>query len=255
MSKDFKETPSFYNNEEVFKKYLGNTSYYIGLQQTVLKLISLAVPDSVLELGAATGSTSIMIANEFPEVQVTGVDMRHEVVDIANAAAAEIPNVSFTTADMMDISRQPIAADFVVLLYSFHHILDPLDRKVEFLQNMYMSMKSKTFICIAETFLPKVSDVASISALWAERKDEGYYSTFWSALSGLDTESLEQAKAVGTYCRRNETLAGKLVAARDNEYLVTRQWLGDTAQQVGFEVLINEGINTIGDGVVLLYKH
>ena len=69
------------------------------------------------------------------------------------------------------------------------------------------------------------------------------------------SEGLEQAKAVGTYCCRNEALAGKLVAARNNEYLVTRQWLRDTAQQVGFEVLINEGINTIGDGVVLLYKH
>jgi len=29
---DYDETPSFYNNDEMFEKYLGKTSYYLALQ-------------------------------------------------------------------------------------------------------------------------------------------------------------------------------------------------------------------------------
>ena len=50
---DYDNTPSFYNNSEYFERYLGRTSYYLGLQKAVDKIIAAVGPEKVLELGTA----------------------------------------------------------------------------------------------------------------------------------------------------------------------------------------------------------
>ena len=81
MGNNYIETPSFYNNEEYFKKYLGQTSYYTNLQNIVKKIISLIEPNNVLELGAALGTTSIQLAKKYPDISFTGTDLREDVVE------------------------------------------------------------------------------------------------------------------------------------------------------------------------------
>ena len=257
MSKDFEVTPSFFNNEETFEKYLGNTSYYLGLQNNVLKIIKLAKSKKVLEFGSATGSTSILIAEKFSDVAVVGVDMREDVVQIAKDLAQKkgVDNVEFKVGDMLTCAKEKIDADFVLMLYSFHHIVDPLDNKIDFLKNLYNSIQKGTYVCIAETFIPDgVKDRDSIINVWSIRKDEGFASTFWSSLDSLSQGSIERAISIGEYCAKNEYLAGELVADRNEEYLIEPTWLIEQATNAGFKVIINQPINIIEDRIILLQK-
>lgn len=260
MNKDFDKTPSFFNNEESFSKYLGNTSYYLGLQQNVKKLIELSNPQKVLELGSATGATSAMLANAFPYIQFTGVDMRSDVVSIANKVIRDnnLTNITFEVEDMIETAQKTIESDFILLLYSFHHLPDPIEIKIEFLKNMFANMKNGAYLCIAETFIPDsadgIDDRKSVMNLWSTRKNEGYYSTFWHTISGLDSDSISYAEKVAEYCGENEYLAGDLVAKRQDEYLIQPEWLIHTAKTIGYEVVVNQPINTLEDRIVLLRK-
>ena len=260
MNKGFDKTPSFFNDEETFSKYLAKTSYYIGLQDNVKKLVELAKPKKVLELGAATGATTIMLAETFPNVEFVGIDMRDDVVAIAsnNAVKAGLSNVKFATNNMVDVATDRVDSDFVYLLYSFHHIVDPLSNKINFLKNMYQNMKSGAYLCIAETFvsdkLDGLDSSKEIVDIWNVRKDEGFASTYWKSLEGLDKDSIGRAEAIAEFCAKNEYLAGELVAKRDEEYLIQPKWLIDEATKIGFEVIINQPINIIEDRIILLRK-
>ncbi len=56
--KNFDNTPSFYNNEEVFTKFLKSTSYYNALQDCLLSIVKATNPNSIVELASATGSST-----------------------------------------------------------------------------------------------------------------------------------------------------------------------------------------------------
>ncbi|NLZ65905.1 MAG: class I SAM-dependent methyltransferase [Clostridiales bacterium] len=258
---DYKDTPSFFNNEEVLKKYLGDTSYYTALRAAIIKLVNLIKPKKVVELGSATGSTTIMLAKKFKTIKFIGTDIREDVVDIAKktAKSQNLENLSFAVSDMCDFVKNAIDADFVFMLYSFHHILDPLDLKKQFIVDAFNNMKKGSFLCVAETFIPKEIDnskldIDRILDLWSTRSKEGYASTYWGSLEGLSADKLRLAKETAEYCSKNESLAGSLVAKRQDEYLVKRSWVSEQGKKAGFSVVINEPVNALGDGVVLLKK-
>ena len=98
---NYDTTPSFYNSQEVFEKYLGQTSYYKSMQNNVIKLCRLAGSKKILELGSATGATSFAIANSIPDATVIGMDMRSDIIAVANDLKAKnsIQNVDFITGD------------------------------------------------------------------------------------------------------------------------------------------------------------
>lgn len=257
---DYKDTPSFFNNEEVLKKYLGNTSYYTALRYAVTKLVKLTKPQKVVELGSATGATTIMLAKKFKKVDFFGSDIRPDVVEIAKHTADKqgMTNVTFGVSDMCRFAEQPINADLVFLLYSFHHIVDPLGLKEKFFADMFRNMKQGSYLCIAESFIPENakdnSDAEKILELWETRSIEGGASTYWNSLSGLSKSKLRLAKETAKYCSKNEMIAGELVAKRQDEYLVKRSWVAQQGGKAGFVIVINEPVNAHGDGVVLLRK-
>jgi tRNA G46 methylase TrmB len=258
---DYDGTPSFYNTDETFEKYLGQTSYYLKLQENVVKLVSHANPDQITEMGSGTGETTVRLAEESPETQVVGIDNRETVIELArgNADELDLSNLTFETADMVEyVEAATSLPEMVVFLYSFHHIPDPLQRKVEFLEDCYAALPDGGHICIAETFLK--TDARDESARretrtrWANRGLEGYASTFWSALDGITPAAIEHAQEVGEFSREHELEAGDNVLARDGEYPISKKWLTDRAQSVGFDVLLAEPVNSLGDGIVLLRK-
>ncbi len=257
---DFTKTPSYFNNKETFEKYLGQTSYYLALQDAVGKIIGIIKPSKVLELGSATGATTIKMANLFKNVKFVGLDMRSDVTDIAvkEAKGKKISNVDFATADMCEAVKAELDADLIYMLYSYHHILDPLEKKITFLQDAFAHMKKKSYLCVAETFIPETAadlfDSEEIIKLWEVRKDEGAASTFWKALTSFGDNDLALTRQVAAYSRENEFFAGKLVAKRRDEYLVKRSWLADIGIKIGFKIVINEPVNALGDGVVLFVK-
>ncbi len=252
-------TPSFYNNEDTFEKYLGQTSYYLSLQNRVVEIVSHVAPDRITELGSGTGETTIRLADEFPSAEVLGIDNRESVTEISRNNLDELdpPNLTFETADMQEVVQRSLP-EMVVMLYSFHHIPDPLQKKVKFLEDCYETLPDGGYICIAETFLKtdarnEFAD-REIRSSWADRGLEGYASTFWSALDGLEPGDIEHAQDVGEFSRQHEREAGENVRTRDEEYLVSRDWVVEHARNAGFEVVLAEPVNSLGDGIVLIQK-
>ncbi len=257
---DYKNTPSFYNNEEYFNRYLGKTSYYLNLQSVVEKLIGLIKPRAVLELGSALGTTSIRMAEIYSKTVFKGADLRPDVVDLANKAAEGLDNVSFFSEDMCETVKNNLEEyDFIFMLYSFHHILDPIENKITFLKSCYSNMKTGSYLSIMETFLPEsakqMKDDTAIISLWEQRSLEGYASTYWAALQELSENGLEFAKRVATTSKTEEFEAGEHVNKREDEYLVKFSWLEEIAKEVGFDVIISEPVNCIEEKAILLRKN
>lgn len=256
---DFLKTPSFYNNEEYFNKYLGKTSYYTSLQNIVEKIISLAKPNTVLEMGAALGSTTLLMASRFPNTKFIGTDIREDIVSKALDLSKDVSNVSFFVADMCELAQQDLSSyDLIYLLYSFHHISDPICNKTAFLQNCYLNMKKGSFLLITETFLPdgipQLEKHASIRELFKLRAEEGYASTFWAVLENLNSQNIALAQQIANFSKSEESLAGENVYNRIDEYLVDFSWLIETAQKCGFDVVISEPVNTLMEKVILLRR-
>lgn len=256
---NFIATPSFYDTEEKFKNYLGQTSFYNKLQYCVSKLVTLANPSNLVDMGIGTGSTTFRLARENPDCNILGIDIRKEMVDQANSISTsyDIHNVTFKTMDMTKyFSFEYEIPDFMVFLYSFHHIEDPLNRKIDFLKLCKEKMSPNSKLCIAETFLPESvsleDEKSKIQYLWSKRITESYTSTFWASLGGLSKKELASSKEVAKFSLENEYRAGNLVMERNNEYLVKISWLVDIAKKLGFKVDIAEYCNSVGDGVVLL---
>ncbi|SIR97722.1 Methyltransferase domain-containing protein [Haladaptatus litoreus] len=258
---DYDSTPSFYTTDETFEKYLGQTSYYLALQDNVVELVSHAAPNRIVEMGSGTGQTAIRLTEETPATEVLGIDNRETVVEVSrtNADKLGLSNLTFETADMTEyVKTVTTLPEMVVLLYSFHHIPDPLQQKVDFLEECYTALPEGGHICIAETFLKNnARDTAAareIQTRWAHRGVEAFASTFWSALDGINSAAIEHAQEVGEFSRDHELEAGDNVRTRDDEYLISRDWLVDHAHSVGFDVLLAEPVNSLGDGIVLLEK-
>lgn len=252
---NYDKTPSFYNNEEVFNNFLKQTSYYKAIQECLLSIIKFTNPNHIVELGSATGSSSFLVAENFADKTIVGYDFRQNIVDEARRLN-KFSNASFECMDMVEFAKTNITADLVFMLHSFHHIVDPLNNKVEFLSNLYKNMKKGSFVCILEAFIPeecKLNDKADIVKLWELRSNEGYASTFWNVIKDkqLTEENIEKAEQIAAFCKENEYQAGLLVAERDNEYLVHRSWLKTQAEEIGFKVLLDQSINSIGEGAVL----
>ena len=257
---EYEDTPSFYTTNDTFEKYLGQTSHYLALQDNLVKLVSHIDPNQIVEMGSGLGQTSVRLAEEYPQTEVVGLDNREEVIERSRSAIEErsLSNVAFETADMIEYVKTGSLPGLVVLLHSFHHIPDPFERKIEFLENCHMALPDRGHICIGETFLKSdTRDEAARRAIrsqWADRGFESYASTFWSALEGIDSASVEHAQEVGEFSREHEVEAGENVLNRDDEYQISMNWLVDRAQSVGFNVVLAEPVNSLGDGIVLLRK-
>lgn len=253
---NYEITPSFYIDEEYFKKYLGQTSYYLKLQDITEKIIRLTNAKKILELGSALGTTIGKFASEFETSHFTGVDIREDVVEQAKDKFSYLNNLDFIAADMCDyVTKFIYDVDLIYLLYSFHHIEDPLERKVEFLKTCYKNMHSGAYLFIIESFLPRADpDVEDIERLFEKRALEGYASTYWNSLETLDDRGLALSKEVASVSYSEESKAGEMVKKRDTEYLVDFEWLVHTCESVGFEIVIAEPVNCICENAILLRR-
>lgn len=258
---DYDDTPSFYTSDDTFEKYLGQTSHYLALQDNFIELISHVEPARITEMGSGLGQTAVRMAKEYPSTEVFAIDNRETVIEQSrkHIDGRNLSNLTFETADMIEyVKSSGTLSEMVVLLHSFHHIPDPLQRKVKFLEDCYTALPDGGYVCIGETFLKNNARDESarreIRSKWADRGLESYASTFWSALDGIDSAAIEHAQEVGEFSREHELEAGGNVLNRNEEYSISMKWLVDRAQSIGFDVLLAEPVNSLGDGIVLLRK-
>ena len=231
----------------------------MSLQDAVSKIVRIHKPMTILELGSGTGATSCRIAKENPKSSVLAVDMRDSMIEEGEKLSKTlgVSNVSFKCREMVEyVSEQKEQRDFVLLLYSFHHVPDPAKNKTEFLKLCKQLLTKKGKLCIADVFIPETSNKIELDSLldgmWARRRLEAYSSVFWRALNGGDEEALNFAKSAATFSMKKESEAGELVKDRNNEYLVSTSWLHSAAQSIGYCVELLEPINVVGDSLILL---
>ena len=258
---DYDDTWSNYSNIETFIKFLGQTSYYLGLQKNLCKIVSIIKPTSILEFGFGTGHTAVRIADENPNSTVEALDLREKMVVIAQGLASkmDVSNVCFSQGDMLKRVKSSLARyDFIYLLYNFHHIPDKgndlNELKTEFLRDCHYHMKTGAYLCIAELFIPSLGDKVQISRLFDNRVKEGHQSTFWSSLNSLDDEDVNYAKECAYFSERKERDVGIKVSNRQHEYLVTKHWLKTQLERLGFYTVLDEDVNVVGDAIMLFKK-
>jgi tRNA G46 methylase TrmB len=258
---DFFKTPSFYNNDEVFQKYLGQTSYYLQLQQILNNIISFSNSKNIIDFGFGNGDTIIKLALKYKHSNFIAIDNRKEMIELVQLKIIhnDITNIDLVLDDMMEyVNNININIDLVTMIYSFHHILDPKEEKIKFLKILYDKLRKGALVYIAETFIPEHAnsdmDKEVLSQLWNNRSLEGYCSTFWNSLTSLNKNNIELSKQIATYCKTTESEAGNNVISRNNEYLVKVSWLKEVASNIGFTIKISEPVNSIGEHVILLEK-
>lgn len=254
--RDYEVTPSFFVNEEYFNKYLGQTSYYLKLQEITEKIIDFSGAETVLEFGTALGTSIARYANKFNNVDFTGVDIRKDMVKKASETFKNIKNLKFISFDMCEYVKKTLKGiDLIYLLYSFHHIKDPLEKKEEFLKDCYENMDEGAYLFIVESFIPdECQDEIGIKNWFETRALEGYASSYWNSLNSLDKNMLEVSKKIADFSYTEEYKAGMMVLKRDSEYLVKFEWLKQVCQNIGFKIVIAEPVNCICENAILLRR-
>lgn len=257
----YENTPSFYRDQETFERFLGYTSYYRTLQDAVCKLLGFLKPSIIVELGSGTGTTAIRIASEVPDASVTAVDNSSEMIRIgrSNADSEGVTNVQFILGDMRGDATECIStADLVLMLHSFHHIEDPLENKVQFLELCFSNLKPGSSLCIAETFIPvsihSNQFVEEVRRLWKQRIVEARSSSFWNSLKGFDDAYLAESRNLSEFAATCEDMAGRFVEQRMYEYCIALTDLESLAIRAGFRIRLMEPVNSVGDAVVLLVR-
>ncbi len=257
--KNYTLTPSFFTNEEYFNKYLGCTSYYKGLQQIASKLIEYTKSENILEMGCALCNTLYFLADRYPNKYFTGIDIRDVILEEASKSMDFRRHITLEQAEMCSYAKKDLSSfDMIYMLYSFHHIPDPLKNKQQFIEDCYKNMKKDAYLLIMETFLPEEAETMSfdptIVELFHYRSEEGYASTFWEALESLEEDKIVKAREVAKVSMNEESKAGENVYDRQDEFLVKFSWLEDLALKTGFKVVLAEPVNAIQEKAILLQK-
>ena len=92
----------------------------------LVKQLSLAQGESVLDLACGTGTLGIMIAHHHPEAELVGIDGDPEVLRRARAKAGEADvAIRFDEGLSTDLPYQDDSFDRVVSTLFFHHLTTP----------------------------------------------------------------------------------------------------------------------------------
>ena len=73
-----------------------------------------APPRRVLDVGTGTGAGALLIADRWPDAEVTGIDVAPAMIDAARAKTSD-PRVRFLVADVATLDTEP-GYDLIVLL-------------------------------------------------------------------------------------------------------------------------------------------
>jgi len=79
--------------------------------------------DQILEIGTAQGIRARLLAEQFPQSQVVGIDRNVEL--LAEAQGINVPNLNFQEADVYNLPFADESFDFVYARLVFMHLTDP----------------------------------------------------------------------------------------------------------------------------------
>ena len=88
--------------------------------------------------------------------------------------------------------------------------------------------------------------------------EDTYYNNskdvFWNSLNGLSEEDIKYAFDMQTINREHTKDQVDIGVDRDGIYYVSREWLLNTAKQIGYKVVIGERLNSLSDAIFVMTK-
>lgn len=246
-----------FDSDEEFKLFMGETLAYNNMQNIVSKLVSFIKPQYLIEFGSGSGATSIRLAKENPSTSIVAVDLREKMVGIGSdhSSKNKIRNVTFVNGDLTKLDNYNLKnANLILLMYSFKYIADPVEVKYQFLKDIYDKMQSGAYLIIGETFV----DDGMTKAQIRKQLEDTYYNNskdvFWNSLKGLSEEDIKYAFDMQTINREHTKDQVDIGVDRDGIYYVSREWLLNTAKQIGYNVVIGERLNSLSDAIFIMKK-
>ncbi len=264
-------TPSFYSSEHEWAEFLALAPNYCLLQAELLKALP-ARAKNVLDLGSATGDTAFKIAGALKKAKILATDSRAEVLAAAKTIALRknAGNVSFQALDferagefLAAKAKKGIFFDVVTMLYSFHHLQDPLSNKKRFAKALFSNLPKGARViiadvCVREKFGSK-NYAESARTQWLERWNYVFKGVYAALLSRLRSSGIKEidAKVLAHKAAQKaadlESEAGKLVEQRTHEYPVTNEELKEIFEGAGFKVKLKQ-VNEFGETILTAWK-
>jgi len=89
----------------------------------IMEELRKVAPASLLDVGCGTGTVIALLAKEFPEMKLTGLDLSPLMLE--QAKAKHIPNATFLEADSERLPFPDGAFACVTCMHTFHHFPHP----------------------------------------------------------------------------------------------------------------------------------
>ncbi|MEY4238420.1 MAG: hypothetical protein RL339_1021 [Pseudomonadota bacterium] len=99
---------------------------FAGLTQMLLDRAAPLVGHQVLDVGCGAGELSLALARQHPGSQVLGVDISHDLVEVAQTRGAALSNVRFIEADAGSWRDPAFTADLIVSRHGVMFFADPV---------------------------------------------------------------------------------------------------------------------------------
>ena len=131
------------NYDGVFDK----SGYYTQLNE-IAELIKIIQAKNVLELGCGKGFNSSYIAQIFPDISFTGIDITDKHLKTAKQKSIDLDNLQFEFGDFHDLHFEDSSFDLIFELESICHARD--SRQV--LEEIYRVLKNKGTFVLYEGF-------------------------------------------------------------------------------------------------------
>ena len=99
---------------------------FAGLTQVLLDRAAPLVGKRVLDIGCGAGELSLAFARQNPDAQILGIDISHDLIEVAQTRAADLANARFIEADAGAWRDPAFAADLVVSRHGVMFFADPV---------------------------------------------------------------------------------------------------------------------------------
>ncbi len=269
---DATPTPSFYSTEGQWAEFLALAPNYCILQTELVKAVP-AGAKSILDLGSATGDTVFRIAAKCKKAKVLATDVRSEVLLAAASAAGrkKVLNVSFQPLDMEKLGaflsakrRMGISFDVVTMLYSFHHLRDPLANKKRFAKELFAGLPTGAAVVVADVCTREKAGskkyAESVREQWLARWSyvfKGVRDSLLKRLQKSGVPNIDARVLAGRAAQKAADLegeSGRFVEERKHEYPITREELLLVFKSAGFKNAKLKAVNDFGEVVLVAKK-
>ncbi len=243
-----------FNNDEEFKLLVGDSQSYQTMQNTISKLVGFVKPNYMIEFGSGSGSTSLRLAKENPRTSIVAVDVREKLIQ-QNIKKNRARNVTFVSGDLTKLDNFNLKnCNLVLLMYSFKYIQDPDDNKFNFLSNLYKKMQKGAYLIIGDTFTENDATAEQVKKQFEDIYYNSSKDAFWNYLQGLSDAQVKEALDLQNKTREKTKLQVELAYKRDGVYPVSRKWMFNAIEQIGFKIVLGERTDNLNDTIFVLQK-